>query len=207
MFRFDDKYGYGLTGFFHWIGAIPRYTETTLFLTSLTFTLLYFSNEEFTAAIYGFAFSGFDPRSILMLFVFFSGLLYPFYYAISDKTIPHSIKSLILTFVVFTNIGVALCAASYALKTVEEYLLIFPAMNILNAIFLFIMLRANIINESCIADENARPHELVIGSLALLLIFAFSQYVMHYYWAITFSICLTYSSMINDFATRLFFKE
>lgn len=206
MFRIDERHGYGQVGFLEWLGMIPKYTETSLFLTALTFTLLYLTDDGIKNTLESFASGYYDPRGMIFLLIFFAGLLYSFYYALSEKKTPAFARTCMLIFVVFTNFGVGFSSGLYILKSAEGYLAIFPLMNLINAILLIIMFRAKIIDEACISDENASRPEILIGSVALLLIFAFSQYIMHNYWALTFSICLAYTTMINEFFTRIFFQ-
>ena len=206
MFRIGEKHGHGQVGILEWLGLIPKYTETSLFLTALTFTLLYLADDGIRDTLESFAFHGFDVRAIIFLLIFFAGLLYSFYYALSDKKTPEFARTCMLIFVVFTNFGVGAYSGLYVLQSAEGYLAIFPLMNLVNAFLLIIMFRAKIIDETCLSNENASRPEILVGSAALLVIFAFSHYIMHNYWALTFSICLAYSTMINEFFTRIFFQ-
>ena len=206
MFKIDERHGHGQIGILEWLGLIPKYTETSLFLTALTFTLLYLTDDGIRDTLESFASGYYDPRGMIFLLIFFAGLIYSFYYALSDKKTPAFARTCMLIFVVFTNFGVGFSSGLYILKSSEGYLAIFPIMNLINAILLIIMFRAKIIDEACISDENASRPEILVGSAALLIIFAFSHYIMHNYWALTFSICLAYSTMINEFFTRIFFQ-
>jgi hypothetical protein len=194
-----------MANLFQKIGLIPRYTEVSLFLTALTFILVYLSNDEATRAVAGFA--TISPHVFLLFIFFVFGLFFSFYYALSDKETPGIAKFCMLIFVILTNFGVALFAFISISKEVHDYYIIFPAVNVINALIILTLFRAQIVDTNCISDKNARPVELAVGSLAVLILFLISQYLLKNYWAITFSICLSYSVMINDAFTKTFFRE
>jgi|WetSurMetagenome_2_1015567.scaffolds.fasta_scaffold120310_2 hypothetical protein len=194
-----------MANLFQKIGLIPRYTEVSLFLTALTFVLVYLSNNEAASIVTGFAVL--STRMFLLFIFYVLGLIFSFYYAVSDKETPSIAKLCMLIFIMLTNLGVALFAFISISREVHDYYIIFPALNVINALIILTLFRAKIVDENCISDENARPVELLIGSAAVLILFLISQYVLKNYWAITFSICLSYSSIINDAVTRTLFRE
>ena len=194
-----------MANLFQKIGLIPKYTEVSLFLTALTFVLIYLSNSEAARAVTGFA--TIDPRTFLLFILFLLGLIFSFYYAVSDKETPRFAKVCMLMFIMLTNLGVALFAFVSISREVHDYYIIFPALNVINAVVILVMFRAEIVDERCISNENARPVELLIGGTAVLILFLISQYILKNYWAITFSVCLSYSSIINGALTKTLFRE
>jgi hypothetical protein len=187
------------------IGLIPKYSEISLYLTALTFVLLFLTNRDIGDILFDFCFD--DLGGVVFFFVFFMGLVSSFYFAVSDVVTPKFIKSSMLLFVISTNLGVAVYGGLYILENLEGFLIVFPVLNMINAFLMLLLLRMQVINEESISNENARPREILVGSVSLVILFVFSQYLLRNFWAVTFSLCLTYSSMINDFVTRLFFRE
>jgi len=195
----------GTDNFLQRVGLIPKYSEISLYLTALTFVLLFLTNREVGDILFNFFPRDFE--GILLLFIFFAGLLSSFYCVVSDEVTPKFIKSCMLIFVIFTNLGVAVYGGLYILKNVEGFFIVFPVLNMVNAVLLLLLLRVNVIDEASISDENARPCEVLVGSVSLVVLFMFSQYLLGNFWAVTFSVCLAYSSMVNDFVTRVFFGD
>ena len=54
-----------------------------------------------------------------------------------------------------------------------------------------------IINEECISDRNATPKEVVIGLIAVLIVFILCNYVLKLHWAVTLSICIIYTTSFD----------
>jgi len=181
------------------VGLIPRFTEVSLFLSSVTFLLL-LSDAEFVRALSGFAFTNF---AVMIPIAYLLGLIFSFYYAISNKKTPLFAKVCMLLFVILTNFWVAFFAFISILREGNGYYIIFPLLNLIQA-FIILSLVSVVMNERCISDENAKPVELFIGTLLICFLFLISHFVLKNYWAITFSICLSYSSVINDAVTKTF---
>jgi hypothetical protein len=194
-----------MTNLFQKIGLIPRYTEVSLFLTALTFTLIYAANNEAPRAVTGLA--TISPAAFLLFIVFLLGLIFSVYYALSDKETPGFAKVCMLMFVILANFGAALFAFASISREANGYYLIFPALNLINAVMLLLMFRGGMVNEECVSNENAKPIDLFIGTASVFVLFLISQYILKNYWAITFSVCLSYSSAINDAVTKTLFGE
>jgi len=118
--------GYSMTNLFQKIGLIPKYTEVSLFLTALTFVLVYLSNSEAASIVTGFAVL--STRMFLLFIFYVLGMVFSFYYAISDKETPGIAKLCMLMFIMLTNLGVALFAFISISREVHDYYIIFPAL-------------------------------------------------------------------------------
>ena len=184
---------------FQRLGFVPRYNEVTLFLTASTFLLLLATNKEIVEIILNMG--GGDIRNALFVSFFMIGLIAAIYYALSSKETPQIMKHFMLLFVIITNLGVAVYAFIHFQKH-NDIFLIFPALNVLSAVFMYLLFRAKVIDEECISDENARHLQILVGLAALIAVFLTSQYLLKNYWAITFSMCLTYASLVNDVVTK-----
>jgi hypothetical protein len=111
-----------------------------------------------------------------------------------------------LIFAVLTNAVSGIVAGIYVLKTdnVRNWLIIFPVWNIINGVLLLLMLRLKIIDESCISDRDATLVQIILGLIAVLVIFIFCNYVFKLYWAITFSICIVYTTSFDKALQSIF---
>jgi hypothetical protein len=111
-----------------------------------------------------------------------------------------------LFFAVLVNTIGGIVAGIYVLKnaTIHDWLLVFPIWNIINSVLLLLMLFFNIIDEECISDRKTTPVQIVLGLIAVLVIFILCNYVFKLYWAITFSICIIYATSFDKALQSVF---
>ncbi len=184
---------------------LPKYTEIILFLTSLV-TLLVFATEPFLQKII----TDFLMSNLIIAIVFLFivlGFLFSIYYAFTDKIIVSYHKDAMLSFVVVINIFVGMSAMFYLSDRSSGLNYIFPLINYLNALILAFTFRTNILKPSAILDIHAKRSEILVGSIAVILIFIYSRYILNDYWAITFSMCLAYATIINEIINKILFKN
>jgi hypothetical protein len=104
-----------------------------------------------------------------------------------------------LNFAVLINTGTGIFAGMYVLKNIiaPNWLIVFPIWNIINSILLLLMFNFKIIDEECIDDRKATLLQIVLGLVSVLIIFVLCNYVFKLYWAITFSICIVYTTSFD----------
>jgi hypothetical protein len=184
------------------LGILPRYTEIIIFLTSIIFLLLFFTNLEFKNEIFTHS-----ERDLFLAIFFIPGIIYSIVNIFIKKK-GVSGKNSMLIFTVIINAIAGVSAGSYSLFNTEKYLIVFPIFNIINAFLLITLLKfGNDADITSISDEQPKIGETAIGFFAVILIFFLSQYILKNYWAITFSICVFYISVIDNFIKHLFFKR
>jgi len=71
---------------------------------------------------------------------------------------------------------------------------IFPLWNIINGISIYWMFRAGVINAECYDNRDAKLWQVLLGLIILVGVFAICQYVLKTHWAVTYSICIVYST-------------
>ena len=103
-----------------------------------------------------------------------------------------------LFFAVLTNAGTGIISGWYVLSSssIRDWLIIFPLWSIINGVLLIVML-FKIIDEECISDRKATLKEVVIGLIAVLIVFILCNYVLKLHWAVTLSICIIYTTSFN----------
>jgi hypothetical protein len=92
-------------------------------------------------------------------------------------------------------------------SVVSRIFLILPVWNILNCVFLLLSLRAGLIDERNISDEQAGRMEVLFGFIVTGCIFVVCQFLFKLYWAITFSICVIYATSFGDTLGSVFHPE
>lgn len=176
---------------------IPLYDELALFLMSLTFILLFFTHEDLRTGSCKILFDRFDPRSYIGLLIFVLGILFSLYHVFTNRKKTKWEKIAMLFFAVVVNGSSGIAAARHLLEGSQGMLLVFPILNIANGVLLLLLYRCHIIDESSIVDDNASLLQVILGSVVVLIIFIVCRFVFQIYWAITFSICVTYASNVN----------
>jgi DNA-directed RNA polymerase subunit RPC12/RpoP len=179
---------------------IPTYDKLSLFLTAMTMLLLLLTNHHWIHPakekdwIDSFVSRNIDYRIILcfapIIFISVVGFLWQ---------VATSPKTALLLFAVLTNAAVGFISGRYVIKNgdAHNWQLIFPVWNIINSALLIVMLRFKIINEECISDRKATSVQIILGMVAVFVIFALCNYVFKLYWAITFSICIIYTTSFD----------
>ena len=187
---------------------IPTYDKLSLLLMTGTLILLFLTNIEMRDCIRDFI-HGFrtEPSKYhlpLILYSIFICLL--FYtssiitsYIMASKEETDFIKKIMLVFAVLINAVTGIIAGVYILRntTAFNWLLVFPIWNIINCVLLLMMLFFNIIDEESISDHDTTAVQIILGLIAVLVIFVFCNYVFKLYWAITFSICIIYTTSFD----------
>ncbi|MBN1391550.1 MAG: hypothetical protein JW947_01970 [Sedimentisphaerales bacterium] len=184
---------------------IPTYDKLSLLLTAVTLLLLLITNHNWIHPAgennWIDSFKHIDYRLIVsfapIIFIFIIGFLWQA--AASPKTA-------LLLFAVLTNVVVGFISGRYVIKNsdIHNWQLIFPVWNIINSVLLILMLRLKIIDEECISDRKATPVQIILGLIAVLIIFILCNYVFKLYWAITFSICIVYTTSFDRALQNVF---
>lgn len=178
---------------------IPTYDKKKLFLMSSLFFIILFtkiSNLDLNKFISD------NQKSIPFLFFLLLGGLYSLYYVFTPKKTPKFAKTMMLFFAIYTNFFVGLYSGFYLLKTTTGLLIIFPLLNILQSFLIIILWDIDVIDEGSILDTQLKRMEILTSFILLLILFFLFQYVFQMYWALTFSICLDYISILSNFVQK-----
>ncbi|MFH1369883.1 MAG: hypothetical protein ABII09_01135 [Planctomycetota bacterium] len=178
---------------------IPTYDELSLFLMAVTLILLYMGNSQMRGIVRYVAAHIREGGVFIFSLAFLAGLGLCLYHVFTSRGKTSSEKIIMMLFAVVTNAGTGIIAGWYVIKHsgVQNWLLIFPVWNIINGVLLLLMLRFRIIDEECIADRDATAAQVIIGLTAILIIFIFCNSVFRLHWAITFSICIIYTTSFD----------
>ncbi|MGB7581645.1 MAG: hypothetical protein WBL85_04260 [Sedimentisphaerales bacterium] len=182
---------------------IPVYDEMSLFLMSMTLILLYAVNEPFREQIRKWAaicshIHAFIIYVFIAAAIFITGMGLSIYNVFTTREKTDTEKWIMLIFAVLTNAGTGIISGWYVLSSssIRDWLIIFPVWNIINGVLLIVML-FKIIDEECISDRDASIKEVVIGLIAVLVIFIFCNNVFKLHWAVTLSICIIYTTSLD----------
>ena len=183
---------------------IPRYNELALFLMSIAFVLLFFTHADLRAGSQELLFDDFDPWRYIALVLFMLGILFSLYDVFTTMQKTDWEKKAMLFFAVMVNGVGGVAAGIHVLEDSHGLLMVFPIWNIVNGVLLLLMYRFDIIDESSIVDDNATPFQVLLGSIVIVATFVVCRFVFEMYWAITFSICVTYATNVNGTVQSLF---
>ncbi len=137
-----------------------------------------------------------------MLFVL--GIMFSLYHVFTTREKTDMEKTAMFFFAIFVNGFSGVVAGIHMLKDSHGILMVFPIWNIVNGALLLLMYRFEIIDESSIVDDNATAFQVISGSMVVVATFIVCRFVFEMYWAITFSICVTYASNLNGMVQSLF---
>ena len=190
---------------FAWL-FIPRYNELALFLMSFAFVLLFFTHADLRAASFKPLFGNFNLRVLIALGLFVLGIMFSLYHVFTAREKTEGEKAVMLFFAAIVSGLSGIAAGIHILKNSHGILIVFPIWNLVNGILLLIMYRFEMIDESSIVDDNATTFQVISGSMVVVATLIVCRFVFKMYWAITFSICVTYASNLNGMLQSLFSK-
>ncbi len=190
---------------------VPTYDKLSLFLMAVTLILLYVSNiqmlsqmrDQLQGWIHYFRTESYDQLVFFIVLIFLATLTFQISTSRKETDIK---KKFMLAFAVLTNAASGIIAGMYVIKNTVglNWLIVFPVWNIINCVLLLLMLRFRIIDEDCISDRKATFVQIILGLIAVAVIFVFCNYVFKLYWAITFSICIVYTTSFDRALQNLF---
>ncbi|MHC4728197.1 MAG: hypothetical protein ACYS17_13330 [Planctomycetota bacterium] len=183
---------------------IPRYNELALFLMSIAFILVFITHADLRTASYKPLLNDFDIKIIIALVLFVLGIIFSLYHVFTTREKTDGEKAVMLFFAIFVNGFSGIAAGMHILKEAHGILILFPIWNMINGALLLLMYRFEYIDESSIIDDNTTMFQVIFGSLVVVSILIVCRFVFKVYWAITFSICVTYASNVSGTIQSLF---
>lgn len=176
---------------------IPTYDEITLFAMGFTCALLMITGAFSVKWNWDQSITKEDMNVIVLAAVFITGLILSIYHAFTSRKKTDVEKILMLYFAVVLNASIGIMAGSRELEYTGGWLVLFPIVNIVNGALLLILLRAQVINDDNISDENASPRQVALSGAVVIVLFAVCHYLFDLFWTQTFSICVVYSTNLN----------
>lgn len=179
----------------------PDYDELLLFLYSVICILfIVFNTGSFWPSIvYDFGQGGF--KTILLDLVTIAGLLYiillPVYHAFARRKKFKWEKWLLLHVIILVNYIVAWNAYEYVKAGAVGWEWVFPAVNALLATLMALGVWFHLVSLDKISDEPAATGSLILSGLLVTGLFLLCRLVWHTHWAVTFSICIFYATLVN----------
>ena len=184
---YEEKYGF----------LIPNYDELSLFLMAVVFIVLYATNTVMQKDISHFLMRLGAWRRYLYVGLFAIGMLLCLYHVFTKRKKTDIEKEIMLVFAITINAATGVIAGLYMLKESPGWLLAFPVWNLLNSAAIILMQYVDFFNEDQISDRDATITQVIIGLIAILIIFYICNNVFNLYWAITYSICIIYTTSFD----------
>ena len=191
---------------------VPTYDKLSLFLMAVTLILLCATNIKMLSQMRD------QIRDLIHCFItnpeyrrlFYTVLIFPtiilYLVLITPREKIDFKKWIMLGFAVLINAGTGVIAGVYVVRNTSavDWLLVFPIWNIINGVLMLLMVSLRVIDEECISDRKATVAEIILGLTAVLVIFILCNYVFKLYWAITFSICIVYTTSFDRAMQNVF---
>jgi cation transport ATPase len=184
----------------------PHYDEATLFSMSVTFVLLLLISRTMRTDLYKLVSRHFDARVVVLALLILAGIPFSIFHAFSKREKNLGEKAAMMLFAVFVSAGTGIYAGIHMLTTSTGWLIVFPMWNITYGALLLLMFRMRLIDTTCISDEDASRPQIILGLIAVLIIVICCQFWFRLHWAITFSICIAYTTSL-DKAVRSAFGQ
>jgi hypothetical protein len=181
---------------------VPKYHELTTFLTALTCLVLFLAYPDFRQIYFSILAGGNSPyweaaAALLALgLIVTMGFIFSFYHIVtkSRKTMAQMLS--MGAFTLAANGMAGIYAGSEVFPSHFSVRMIFPLFNILMGVLQ--LYQIGLVRFE-VTDENASFLEVFFASLLFGGLFILSYYQLHLSWAMTFSVCMFYSSTVVYF--------
>jgi DNA-directed RNA polymerase subunit RPC12/RpoP len=184
---YEEKYSF----------LIPNYDELSLFLMAVVFVILYFTNNRLQDDITAFLMRLDVWRRYIYVALFMLGMSLCLYHVFTLRKKTDVEKGIMLLFAITVNAATGFIAGFYMLKECPGWLLAFPIWNIINSALIIIMQYVNLFDEDHISDRDATIPQVILGLTAVLIIFFLCNNTFKLHWAITYSICIIYTTSFD----------
>ncbi len=176
---------------------IPNYNELSLFLMAAIFAILYFTSSRLQDDLIAFTMRLDIWRRYIYVGLFMLAMFLCLYHVFTPRKKTDIEKAIMLLFAITINAATGFIAGFYMIKECQGWLLIFPAWNIINSILIIIMQYVNLFDENQISDRDATIPQVILGLIATLIIFYICNNVFKLHWAVTYSICIIYTTSFD----------
>lgn len=179
----------------------PDYDELTLFLHSMVTIIFVISSSGSLVFLVQLMFrqdSFFHVvLSIFILIVVLAIIILPIYHAFSKRKKRKWEKKIMLYAVVLMDYLVAWNVYDHLKGLLSGWELTFPLINAVQASLVTLGLWFGFINYEKVRDEDSESTEIIISSIMVILLFIIFHFILHQYWAVTFSVCIFYATIVN----------
>ncbi len=186
----------------------PDFDELTLFLHSLVAILFIVASADSCLNMFRLMFrqdSFFHiVLSLLIVLAVMAIILLPVVHAFSKRAKRNWEKKIMLYAIILADYLVAWNVYDHLKGEVTSWLIIFPLINAIQATLMAMGLWFDFITSGKISDEHANKIELVISSILLVTLFVLCHVIWHQYWAVTFSVCIFYATIINQIVMQAY---
>jgi hypothetical protein len=179
---------------------LPTFDETTLFLMSATGILLLLTSPELRAELSDVLSAGPNETTPLLIGACI-GMALSIYHAFSPGEKDVFSKTVMASFAVVANASAAFMVGFDQLsgRVAGGW---WPATINIGAAVLLIY-QVGIFEGDCVDDANATPTDLLVGLAALLVVFGYLALVQKQPWPLTFSLCVSYSTLVHNKAVAV----
>jgi hypothetical protein len=181
-----------------------KYSELFTYLTAITCAILFFSHPDFRQFISdtqdAFVEKGNGIYFLAVGLFALAGFFYSIFHAFSLRPKTSIEKYCMGAFAIGANALAGIIAGAEEFNTTHSIFVLFPIWNIIVGIVMLFQIRESKFE---ITDENVSSLEVWIASTTLIIVFAIAYLAFDISWAMTFSICMFYSSWLVFFITRL----
>jgi hypothetical protein len=183
---------------------VPTYDKLSLFLMAVTLILLYLANPQMAGQTLNqmydlgcFIIKIMDIPLISTLVLLSMAAVYYQLFLFDERT--DIKKKIMLDFAILINTATSIFAGMYVIQNTvtSNWLLVFPIWNIINGILMLLMFGFEIIDEECISDRKVTFVQIFLGLAAILIIFYICNNIFELHWAITYSICIIYTTSFD----------
>ena len=187
----------------------PKIDETTTYIISLIFILLYVTNKDLRDIFFTIHTNRgkTDFSSILFGIFIIIGLALSIFNAFVKREKTSSERYILLLYYIIINLFLAVFAFAYFGNEILKYEIIYFIINILYTYIVLVLFVKEELTEDDFINKDAGYLEIFLNSILVTGIFILYQYILEKSWIITFSICITYSITVNEIIKGYILKQ
>jgi hypothetical protein len=207
---------------------LPKYDDLTLFTLGAAFVLLLLIDRNAVTKPVFSQEEGIALNVIVSMIRPFAGLLalagvgmvVSLFGVFFKWQKPRIVRYAMLCFAVITTALTGMIAGYVTLRNAQvswttfppqnipkSWWMVFPAWNILNGVFLLVMLRAGVMDADCITDQKPSLWQIVLTLICISSLLAICHFGFRLHWAITYSHCVCYTMNLNHAIADVFTRS
>jgi hypothetical protein len=174
--------------------SIVRYDDLTLFALSTAFLLLLWISPDARRDVF---FASILQRNFFVMLALL-GMVLSFVNVFFRHEKGDTEKWIMLLFAVLATAGIGVYAGYVVLSEVRNWLIIFPAWNILNSVILLSLFHEGAVTGDSITEGRATAGQVVLALISVGLVLGLCHYIFQLHWAIAYSICVGYTMSFHQ---------
>ena len=155
---------------------VPHYPELTVFLMAIALALFVAANGPLVVDQFVSLFVAGKVSRVVVMVVAGVGGIVALFHGLALRRKSRSARRLMLFFAIWLSVLASISSAEHLFAERSGPLLVAPILNLVQAVWLMLLLRFDIVGPDDVSSENASRRDALLGALVVLAVLAVTQF-------------------------------